>query len=116
MDWINPADAEVKFEQDTVSFGTVEEGAKIGVEYLFKNIGKQTLEIEIISACDCMNLDWTTTPIPPTEQGKVTVVFDSAGHPGDIEKNIDVIFKNTDAKDYPLVKQVALKVKVLPKK
>jgi hypothetical protein len=94
----------------------VEEGAKIGVEYLFNNIGKQTLEIEIISACDCMMLDWTTTPIPPAAQGKVTVVFDSAGHPGDIEKNIDVIFKNTDEKDYPLVKQLALKIKVLPKK
>lgn len=94
----------------------MEEGTKIGVEYLFKNIGKQNLEIEIVSACDCMMLDWPTEPIKPEAGGKISIVFDSKGHPGDLEKMIDVIFKNTDPNDYPLVKQLLLKIRVLPRK
>lgn len=102
---MNPADAEVRFDPERLDFGTVRAGEKVGAEYFFTNIGNRTLEVEIVSACDCMLLDWTTEPIPPGQKGKITVIFDSSGKKGKQEKDIDVIFKNTDKNDYPLVKR-----------
>jgi len=83
---------------------------------VFDNNGKDALEIEIVSACECIYVDWTEGPIPVHEKGHINLVFDTQGHSGDQSKIIDVIFKNTDEKDYPLVKQLQLGVKVLPKR
>lgn len=83
---------------------------------MFLNKGTTPLEIEIVSACECIYVDWTEGPIPGNEKGHINLVFNTEGHSGEQSKTIDVIFKNTDANDYPLVKQVQLTVKVLPKR
>jgi hypothetical protein len=113
--WVNPADAEIRFEDEVLYFGEADEGDEVLAEYLFTNTGVRNLEIEIISACECMSIDWTTEEIPPNKQGKIEVIFNTKGWPGDSEKTIDLIFKNTDHAGYPLVKQVKLKGRVLPK-
>ena len=112
----NPADAEVKFDFETLAFESATEGDEVMAIYEFNNIGQQTLEIEIVSACDCMEVEWTRTPIPPGGRGKVEIVFDSTGRPGEVSKDIDLIFKNTDRDGYPLVKRVMLKGNILPGK
>lgn len=84
--------------------------------YEFENIGQQSLEIEVVSACDCMEIAWTRTAIPPGGRGKVEIVFDSTGRVGEVSKDIDVIFKNTDSDGYPLVKRVMLKGNVVSKR
>lgn len=106
----------MRFEKDVIEFGNIPEGEKAGLEIMFTNIGKRDLEIEVVSVCECMLVDWTLEAIPPGKTGKVNMIFDSAGRPGDVTKDIDVIFKNTDKNDYPLVKRVVFKAKVLPKK
>lgn len=103
------------FDKDTIVFGAVKEGEKIGAEYAFVNNGSAPLEIEIVSACECIYLDWTETAIQTREKGQIKLIFNTDGHSGHQAKTIDVIFKNTDDKDYPLVKQVFLIVDVLPK-
>jgi hypothetical protein len=113
--WVNPADAEIRFDDEALYFGEAEEGDEVLAEYFFTNIGPRHLEIEIISACECMSIDWTTAEIPPNERGKIEVVFNTQGWPGDSEKTIDLIFKNTDRDGYPLVKQVKLRGKVAPR-
>jgi hypothetical protein len=106
----------LRFKQDTIVFGTVQEDEKIGAEFIFENIGKDPLEIEIVSACECIYMDWTEGPIPAKALGRINLIFNTAGHSGNQSKTIDVIFKNTDTNDYPLVKQVQLLVQVLPKR
>jgi hypothetical protein len=113
---VNPADAEVQFDRDLVIFGDLPEGEKAGAEYIFTNIGNRDLEIDVVSACDCIMTDWPTEPIRPGQTGKITAVYDSAGHLGQVSKDIDVIFKNTDKAEYPLVKRVVFKINVLRRK
>lgn len=110
--WVNPADAHLAFDLDSLDFGTLKEGEVVSLQYSFYNLGPDTLQIRIVSACDCLDVNWTTTPIPPSERGYIDVVYDSTGRPEPVHKDIDVIFENTDAEGYPFVKRVVLIGKV----
>lgn len=107
-EWINPVDTELQFQHEVLVFENATDGDQIEAIYEFANTGKQALTIEIVSACACMEVDWTRTPIGPGEHGMVKVVFDTTGRTGDLSKDIDVIFKNTDSEGYPLVKRLKL--------
>lgn len=112
-DWKNPADELIRFDDELLLFGEAEEGDEILADYIFTNIGAVPVEIEVVSACDCIRLDWPKGEIAPGEAAQIEAIFETKGHSGETEKVIDVIFKNTDAKGYPLVKQVKLRGKVL---
>jgi len=105
----------VKFLHEVMVFEGVVEGDEVEAHYEFENTGKRNLEIEIVSACHCMEVDWTRTPVAPGQHGEISVVFDSTGISGIVSKDIDVIFKNTDRDNYPLVKRVLLRGKVFKK-
>lgn len=113
--WANPADAEIRFDDEVMTFGEAVAGDEILADYIFTNIGTNPLEIEIVSACDCIRVDWPRGEILPGEAAQITAIFDTTGRAGESEKTLDVIFKNTDFNGYPLVKQVILKGKILPK-
>lgn len=82
----------------------------ISVQYSFVNTGVDDLLIYMVSACDCMELAWTETAIPPGARGYIDVWVDpSKLTPGLVEKEIDVIFRNTDEKGYPIVSRAILK-------
>lgn len=98
-----------------MTFGEATEGDEIVAEYIFTNIGANPLEIELVSACDCIHTDWPKEVILPGEAGLITAVYDTNGRAGETEKTLDVIFKNTDFNGYPLVKQIWLKGKIMPK-
>ncbi len=108
-EWANPADAEMKFLHEVMLFTGVAEGDQVEAHYEFENTGSRDLEIEIVSVCNCMEVDWTRGAIKPGQKGTIDVVFDTTGLAGYVYKDIDVIFKNTDREDYPLVKRVMLK-------
>ena len=114
--WNNPADSLLRFDDELLLFGEAEEGDEVLADYIFTNIGRIPLEIDLVSACDCIKVDWPRGEIAPGEAARIETVFNTAGRPGETEKTIDVIFKNTDKQGYPLVKQVKLKGKVLVKK
>lgn len=113
--WANPADSEIQFDDDLLLFGEATEGDEILAEYIFTNIGADKLEIEIVSACDCIKAEWPRGAILPGEAAMIQAVLDTSGRVGELEKTLDVVFKNTDFNGYPLVKQVKLKGKVLAK-
>lgn len=115
QEWANPADSEIRFDDDVMVFGEAEAGDEILAEYIFTNIGTNTLEIEIVSTCDCIRADWPREGILPGEAAQITAIYDTTGRAGENEKTLDVIFKNTDFNGYPLVKQIVLKGKILPK-
>jgi peptidoglycan-associated lipoprotein len=114
--WANPADREIKFEQESFHFDTVQALTIVSRRYTFKNTGTRNLEIEVVSACDCMAIDWTRGRIRPGKQAVIDVSFNSKGWKNNINKDIDVIFKNNDAKGYPLIKQLKLTGFVVPEK
>jgi hypothetical protein len=113
--WANPADAEIRFEDDEMVFGDAVEGDEILAEYIFTNIGADTLEIDIVHACKCIRSEWPKAPILPGESAQITVLFDTLGWSGERKKTVDVIFKNKDFNGYPLVKQLTLKGRIAPK-
>lgn len=110
--WSNPADAAVGFDLEVADFGVLKAGEVLSFQNGFTNLGVDSLQIEIVSACDCMDVTWTTESLPPQTRGAIEILFDSSGLVGDISKDIDVIFKNTDNRGYPLVKRFVLKGRI----
>ncbi|MBK7937666.1 MAG: DUF1573 domain-containing protein [Lewinellaceae bacterium] len=104
----------MKFLHELMLFEGVE-GDEIEAHFEFENIGRQNLEIEIVSACNCMELNWPRQQISPGERGVIKVIFDTKGLSGYVSKDIDVVFKNTDKEGYPLVIRGVLKGKLFQK-
>lgn len=96
------------WDMDTIDFGTLKAGETLSVQYGFYNASHDTLEIEIVSACNCMELNWTTTPVPPRQRGFVEILYNTKDLSGPQKKDIDVIMRNVDAKGYPLVRRAVL--------
>jgi Protein of unknown function (DUF1573) len=111
--WQNPADSVLVFNQEFIHFDTVVEGELLRYQFAFSNLNsKQPLEIDIVSACDCIATEWTTDPVQPGFMGFVEITLDTKAMRGPISKDVDVVFKNTDGKGYPLVKQLKVKAVV----
>jgi hypothetical protein len=108
--WKDPAAALVQFDLDTINVGTLNKEEVISVQYSFVNTGVDDLLIYMVSACDCMETAWTETAIKPGARGYIDIWIDpSRLTPGLVEKEIDVIFRNTDERGYPIVARAVLK-------
>jgi hypothetical protein len=105
----------IRFDDETLVFGEAQEGDEVLAEFIFTNIGRDTVEIDLVSACDCIRAEWPREPIFPGESALISTIFDTKGWAGERHKTIDIIFKNTDSSGYPWVKQVALDGTVEPK-
>lgn len=86
---------EITFVDDVINLGDIEEGSEYTMIYEFTNTGKESLKIDLVTACKCTSLDWPPDPIAPGTSGRVKVVFDSTGFSGEVKKTIDII-ANTD--------------------
>lgn len=100
------------FEFEMIDFQNIREGEPVYGRFAFSNAGPDTLEIELVSACECIEAEWSQGPIHPNQAGEILFKFNSKGEKGDIFKTLDVIFKNTDERGYPVVKQVYLRGKI----
>lgn len=85
---------ELTFENEMIDLGEVKQGDKRTFDFIFTNTGTETIEIEIVSGCECSTLDWTFKPIPPGEKGKVNVIFDSTEKEASETVDIDLTLKN----------------------
>jgi len=82
----------MKFEQIKHDFGLVVQSEKVSFTYKFTNTGGSDLIISNCSAtCGCTIPDWTKTPVKPGGEGKVEVVFNSAGKSGSQTKTVLVL-------------------------
>jgi Protein of unknown function (DUF1573) len=95
-----------------IDFGPIKEGETVHGRFAFSNLSNTPLEIEIVSACECITPEWTGGSIEPGKTGEILVAFNSKDQEKEVFKTIDVIFKNSDAQGYPLVKQLYLKGKI----
>jgi hypothetical protein len=83
--------SEIKFEKDTFNFGEVLEGEKVSHSFVFTNTGDNELLISNArGSCGCTVPEWPKEPIAPGKTGKIDVVFNSEGKPGNAIKSVTV--------------------------
>jgi hypothetical protein len=87
-----------RFDEEHIQLGQVKQGEIREMIFRFKNTGKEKLEIDLVSSCECTSLDWTSTPIIPGEFGEIKAVFDSSQKEKSETVDVDIILKNTDPK------------------
>lgn len=81
--------AVIKFDNPNHDFGTITAGVKAEHTYKFTNTGTGDLIISDAKAsCGCTVPNYTKEPVKPGATGEVSVVFDSAGKSGNVEKTV----------------------------
>ncbi len=106
--WENPADAVIRFSDTQYRVKNVYEGDIIRHTFNFKNISDEPFKIDLVSACDCIETTYTEGEIAPGAEGKLEILFKSAGQAGKVDKAIDVLLSKTDSEGYPLIARVQL--------
>jgi hypothetical protein len=80
------------FEQTKHDFGMMVQGEKLSYTFKFTNTGGSDLLISDASAtCGCTIPDWSKAPVKPGEQGKIEVIFNSAGKTGTVRQSVRVL-------------------------
>ncbi len=96
------------FKHSMVDFGLVKKGEKREHTFEFTNEGNEALTIELVTACDCTTLDYSTSPVPPGDSGKIHAIFDSSEKEEAEQIDIDIILENTDPKTgYQIIERVS---------
>jgi hypothetical protein len=104
------------FDKKLVDFGQIKMGDTPSTVYNFTNTGDAPLDIEIITGCDCTELDWTRSTVEPGQKGFVSAKYNSnkaeeEDHKKQLEKFVDIILKQTHPSNgYPLVESLKFKV------
>jgi len=95
----------MKFEVESYDLGPIKKGEKREFTYTFTNVGKEDIEIDLVSGCDCTTLDWPRLPIKPGEKGVIDVLFDTTEKEDSDPVDIDIYLKNIDPKTgHPMLK------------
>ena len=103
----------LKFDKEHFSLGELKKGDKREFEYIFLNDSKESVEIEIVSACECTKLDWTRGKIAPGKEGKIMVSFDSTEKEESETVDVDMTLVNVDPKTgYQIFKIVTFDFKL----
>lgn len=87
---------EVTFDTELIELGSVKKGDIKTFVYNFTNTGKEDIEIDLVSGCDCTTLDWTRGIIKPGEKGKIDVKFDSGKKEESETVSVEMYLKNID--------------------
>jgi len=107
-------DPYLTFEQPFVDFGEINVGENKSFTYKFTNTGVEDVTIELVSGCECTDLDWPMgKTFKPGESGSIKATFISGREEdrGELKKTIDILLVNTDPKTgYQIVKEVKYRV------
>lgn len=88
----------IKFETDTIGFGTVKQGDPVAVKFNFKNEGKSTLEIlKIKTSCGCTAGTMDKLSYGKGESGVVNVTLNTRNKRNHVRQTITII--SNDPKD-----------------
>jgi Na+-transporting methylmalonyl-CoA/oxaloacetate decarboxylase gamma subunit len=107
------------FKTKQTDFGSIKTGDKPLFAYEFTNTGNKPLDIDIVSGCDCTELDWTRTTVNPGEKGFVKALYNTLkaepeDHKKPLKKTIDIVLKQTHPKStYPLVESLIFNVLII---
>ena len=81
----------IQFAEPTFDFGTVDSGTMIKHDYVFTNVGSQTLEVtNVRPGCGCTTANTWDKKVEPGKTGIIPIQFNSAGYGGSVMKTITV--------------------------
>jgi len=81
----------LEFNVDSYDFGTIIQGEKVAFTFKYKNVGCSDLVITSANtSCGCTVPKWNKNPLSPGKEGKIEVVFDSAGRRGSQNKTVTI--------------------------
>ena len=96
----NPNAPEIKFDQETIDYGTIDQGADGQRIFTFTNTGKEPLIItNAKGSCGCTVPTWPREPIAPGETGEIKVKYDTK-RVGPFTKSVTI---NSNAKNATMV-------------
>ena len=93
-----PKAIDLTFEKKHIELGEVKRGDSRTFQYHFTNTGTETIEIAIVSGCDCTTLDWTRGKIAPGKKGVIDVIFDSTEKEASETVDVDIYLENINPK------------------
>ncbi len=100
----------LEYTPTMIDLGEVVRGEKKALAFQYKNISKEIVEIEVVTACSCTETDYTVTKMNPGESGQINLLFDSTSKEKSETIDVDIILKNTDPKNgYPIVDRIQFK-------
>ena len=86
----------IQFQKTEHDFGKILQGEQVSYTFKFKNVGNAPLIItNIEKTCGCTSPDFSSKPIKPGEEGKITITYDSKGHKGFQNKRL-IVKANTN--------------------
>lgn len=92
----SPFAGKIKFDKETIDFGTTKLNKPVTVQYEFTNISKAPIIIESAQpSCGCTTPDWTKEPVLPGKKGIIKATY-NAGTVGHQNKVVFVNFKGID--------------------
>jgi peptidoglycan-associated lipoprotein len=101
----------ITFDDEPVNAGKVKQGQPKEVSFSFTNTGNADLNIEIVTACKCLDITWPKEPVKPGDKGIIKAIFDSSYQPiGKMIKTLDIV-SNTE----PLLVEARFTVEIEPK-
>jgi len=104
----------MSFEQRAFDLGAVKKGEKRAFEYTFTNRGDELLEVDLISACDCTEVEYDYKPIPPGGSGTIKMVFDSAEKDEAETISVDILLKNMlPGTDIPIIERLEYSFEII---
>lgn len=104
----------IKFDNIKIDLGAIKEADGLAkFQYIYKNIGNDTLRIKTIKAgCSCTKIAWSAGKLAFNESGSIEGFFDPSNLKGTIHRNITVVSNDPER---PVVVLI-LKAIVIPKK
>lgn len=100
MQVVSPSSAHILFDSSSYHFGSVKQGGIVYREILFTNDGGADLDIQLISACECTQLEWPQLPVKPGGSGIIKVRYDSKDKVGPQIVDIEVLANTTPEMSY----------------
>lgn len=106
--------AQISWDKSNYDFGNIRQGEKVEYTFRFHNTGTEPLMItNVTTQCGCTApKGWPRDPIEPGDRGEITLVFDSTGKFGRVNK-VATVMSNAVNKDGT---QVLLSGNILEKK
>jgi hypothetical protein len=104
------------FDNKTFDFGKIKTGEKPTHIFNFTNTGTLPLDISVVSACECTELEYTEKTVKPGEKGFIKATFNTLkaepeDHKKPLKKDITIVLKQTHPKSgYPLVEELKFDV------
>lgn len=100
---------ELEVEEQFHDFGLITKGQRPKCTFEVLNSGSAPMIIDMVSACECTEVDWTRSIIYPGEKGHILAEYNSSDKVGEQEVTLDIIaYKMLPGQETPNEKDILL--------